>query len=130
MKIVVNICCGGFGLSREAKLKLYKLGCPHTRVETPDEFFGLMLDEGKRKEHLKRYKTPMLEDGRLVVDTHRGDYKSRTCKNLIKVVEEMGKEACGRYSKLKIIEIPDDIDWEVTEYDGWETIEERPRRWG
>jgi len=130
VKIVINVCYGGFDLSKEAKLKLFELGCPHTRAETPDVFFGQDRDEKERESHLRMFRTPVLEDRRLVVDDHRGDYKARTCETLIRVVEEMGEKASGRFGEIKVIEIPDDVDYEITEYDGWEKVEEKHRSWG
>lgn len=53
----------------------------------------------------------------------------RTDPILIQVVEALGAEADGRYAKLRIIEIPDDIEWEITEYDGSESVEEVHRKW-
>jgi hypothetical protein len=35
----------------------------------------------------------------------------------------------GCYAKLKIVEIADDVDWEITNYDGLETVEEKHRTW-
>ena len=53
----------------------------------------------------------------------------RTDPILIQVVEALGAEADGRFAKLRIIEIPDDIEWEITEYDGSESVEEVHRKW-
>ena len=53
----------------------------------------------------------------------------RTDPILIQVVEALGAEADGRFAKLRIIEIPDDIEWEITEYDGIESVEEVHRKW-
>lgn len=49
--------------------------------------------------------------------------------HLVKTVEELGVKASGRYSVLEVIEIPDDVKWEIREYDGSETIEELHRSW-
>lgn len=54
----------------------------------------------------------------------------RIDKDLISVIEELGEEANDEYSKLKIVEIPDGVQWEIDDYDGWETIEEVHRVWG
>jgi hypothetical protein len=48
---------------------------------------------------------------------------------LIQVVEELGKEAEDRYADLKIVEIPEDVDWYIHEYDGMEHVAERHRTW-
>ena len=44
-------------------------------------------------------------------------------------MKELGNKANGRYSELKIVEIPDGIEWEISEYDGLETVEEKHRNW-
>jgi hypothetical protein len=48
---------------------------------------------------------------------------------LVQIVEELGNEASGRCAKLKIVEIPDDINWVIEEYDGSETIAEEHQTW-
>lgn len=48
---------------------------------------------------------------------------------LIKVVEEMGDAANGSCANLKIVEIPDDVEWDVEEYDGNEWISEKHSTW-
>lgn len=54
---------------------------------------------------------------------------SRTDENLISVVEELGEESWAKFSKLKIVEIPDDVEWEIAEYDGVEWVAEKHRVW-
>lgn len=49
--------------------------------------------------------------------------------NLVKVVETLGNRANGFCSRLEIIEIPDDIDYEIEEYDGIEWVSEKHRKW-
>lgn len=53
----------------------------------------------------------------------------RDDEHLIAVVELMGAEANNRFSELKIVEIPDDVNWYVEEYDGLEWVAERHRTW-
>lgn len=90
MKIVINKCYGGFGLSKEAE-KLYV-----------------------QKKNIS---------GSLRGDILRND------SVLVEVVETLGDKASGIYSKLKVVEIPDDVtDWRIEEYDGWEHIAEG-RKW-
>ena len=90
MKVIINSCYGGFGLSDKA-LDMYK------QLSNKSEVYSFELD--------------------------------RTDPILIQVVEALGAEADGRFAKLRIIEIPDDIEWEVTEYDGSESVEEVHRKW-
>jgi hypothetical protein len=55
---------------------------------------------------------------------HRDDPK------LIRVVEKIGpKRAASQFAELKIVEIPDDVDWEIEEYDGKEWVSEVHRTW-
>ena len=49
---------------------------------------------------------------------------------LVKIVEDLGAEANGNYAKLKVVEIPDDVDWVIEEYDGKEQVAEKHRTWG
>lgn len=54
----------------------------------------------------------------------------RTDVTLIKTVEELGSEAAsGSCAKLKVIEIPDGIQWEIEEYDGFESVHEKHASW-
>lgn len=48
---------------------------------------------------------------------------------LVQIVEEMGEDADGMYSELGIVEIPEDVNWYVEEYDGLEWVAERHRTW-
>ena len=48
---------------------------------------------------------------------------------LVKIVREMGSSAAGSHAKLKIVEIPADVDWIVKEYDGAEWVAEAHRTW-
>jgi len=41
---------------------------------------------------------------------------------LVKTVEDLGERANGRFSELKVVEIPDNVEWEITEYDGCEQV--------
>ena len=54
----------------------------------------------------------------------------RTDPKLIECVETLGEKANGRFSYLTVIEIPDDVDWEIDNYDGVETVHEVHRSWG
>lgn len=48
---------------------------------------------------------------------------------LVKVVEQLGEKANDDYSDLKIVEIPDGVEWVVQEYDGMEWVAEKHRTW-
>ena len=56
--------------------------------------------------------------------------KERSHPSLIKVVEELGKAANGRYACLKVIEVNNDaINPRIENYDGMEWVAEG-RTWG
>jgi len=42
----------------------------------------------------------------------------------------MGDKAKGDHAELKVVEIPDDVNYIVEEYDGLEQIAEQHRTWG
>jgi hypothetical protein len=48
---------------------------------------------------------------------------------LVKIVKEMGMSANGSHANLKIVEVPADVDWIVSEYDGAEWVAEVHRTW-
>ena len=90
MKIVINSCYGGFGLSDQA-LELY-----NQLTETVVEYASSI---------------------------------PRNDPILVHVVETLGDAANGRFAKLHIVDIPDDVNWQISEYDGNETVEEVHRSW-
>lgn len=53
----------------------------------------------------------------------------RNNPKLIRVIEELGEEADGSFALLKVVEIPDDVQWKITARDGIEQIEEVHRVW-
>ena len=76
-------------------------------------------------------KTNSFDDGAFDLGFDKYGYGKdfRTDEDLIKVIETLGNEADGNFSSLEIVEIPDDVEWEIDEYDGSETIEEVHRSW-
>jgi hypothetical protein len=48
---------------------------------------------------------------------------------LVKIVQEMDADANGDHAKLKIVEIPADVEWQIDEYDGSEWVAEKHRVW-
>jgi hypothetical protein len=56
--------------------------------------------------------------------------KIRSHPAVVQVVEELGpEEASADFASLKIVEVPDDVEWIIEEYDGAEWIAEKHRRW-
>lgn len=54
---------------------------------------------------------------------------SRDDPYLIKVVRDLGMAANGPNSNLKIVEVPADVSWHISEYDGTEWVAEYHRTW-
>jgi hypothetical protein len=130
MKVVINKCYGGFGLSEEAKLKLAVSDCPHMQLFEPKAYYG--GGKGWEKEFARDSNSDgpfkvLVIDGKIVTDEHGNDH-SRSCPFLLEVVEAGGAD--GRHAKLKIVEIPDGVEYEIDEYDGMEHIAEVHRTWG
>ena len=48
---------------------------------------------------------------------------------LVQVVQELGDAANGLCADLKIVEIPDGVNWDIGEYDGNEWVAETHRTW-
>jgi len=90
MKVVINKCFGGFGISEKALARYNELA--DIKLET---YYGM----------------------------------DRTDPFLVQVVEELGAEANDFAADLKIVEIPDNIEWYVHEYDGIEAVYEHHRAW-
>jgi len=117
MKVLINACFGGFGLSDEAFEKfLDRKGIAWEKQEgkygTIDYFHAGHV--GSNDHYL--YDRNLIEN--------------RADPDLIAIFEEMGHLANGGYSRLEIVEIPDDVKWEVKEYDGNEWVAEKHRTWG
>ncbi len=48
---------------------------------------------------------------------------------LAAIVEELGDAANGEHAKLNVVEIPDDVEYKIDDYDGRESIHEIHRSW-
>ena len=54
----------------------------------------------------------------------------RASPHLVRVVEELGDAANGTCARLQVVDVPDDVEWQIDEYDGAEWVAEKHRRWG
>ena len=154
MKVVINDCYGGFGLSHKAVMryaelkgiKLYPYVCSslaktHERVygrkptiDDPDLMFVSYalcppeeLEEIQETESRKPAAVGRYEKSNALSFSPRNIPRDDSL--LVKVVRELGKEANARHSKLKIVKIPNDVEWQIEEYDGCEHIAEKHRTW-
>ena len=141
MKIVVNRCFGGFGLSMKAIRRLAELkGHPVYFYIQSKYSFRDGVDEFKRVEDESEVRLCVHAVKNDLGDTcdnatiNDADFMNdrdieRNDPDLVKVVEELGEEANGQFAELDITEIPDDVNWEIGEYDGMEHVDEVHRRW-
>lgn len=136
MKVVINTCYGGFDLSDEGMIRYgelkgltvypvkesfitsYYIVSPEERVEDiGDAFYKLSVEE-RRAYNQKRNEQTI----------YAGDFK-RDDPALVQAVEELGDEANGQFAILKVVEIPDDAEYTIDEYDGMEHVAEVHRTW-
>jgi len=97
-------------------------GAPHKRRE------DYMVDGELDRES---YEKDCDEYNKKVDGIHFDEYGiERNDSLLIQVIEELGEDADGAHAQLKIIDIPDDVEWHIEEYDGFEHIAENHRTWG
>lgn len=133
-KVVINTCYGGFSLSQKAVkryLELNNLGM-YCYKGFPTKGYTKIKSEDFGKSLLVYYVTKDLGEFTENIEGHYyfSDREiERDDKVLIRVVEEMGEEANGSYALLKIVDIPDDVEWEIEDYDGVEWVSEVHRRW-
>ena len=113
MEIVVNRCFGGFGISRKAVEFMAERGNEQAKAELE----SIILSEDNNSDSYFGYS-----------EKFDSEY-NRTDPDLILAVETLKDEANSGCSKLKVVEIPDGIEWEISEYDGMETIHEKHRTW-
>jgi hypothetical protein len=48
---------------------------------------------------------------------------------LVDIVRQLGSKADGRFAKLKIVEVPAGVKWNIADYGGLEWVEEVHRTW-
>ena len=130
MKIVINKCFGGFGLSDKAfELYLKKKNIKWVEKNDYGCYYTIPIKEYNRISE-KCYEKDgdyrnINNKGYILID----DDVPRDDKILVKVVEELKSEANGRFAELKIVKIPDDTEYEIEEYDGLEHIAESHKTW-
>ena len=114
MKIVINKHYGSFSLSEEAVL-LYGdkkgLNIISIRDEAIKDINHYYLNEEKEENSFCEW------------DIERND------PILVEVVEQLGDLADTRHTRLKVVEVPDDVKWYIHDYDGIESVYEKHRIW-
>lgn len=139
MKVILNKCYGGFGLSGEAiELYFQKKNMPvylykhdFTRKnsyikcipENTNEYvYCFNKDFGDRVKYFDI-------DWKYLVHLNTDDLREDI--DLIEIVEKLGKAANGRFADLKVVDIPDELkgNYVIDDYDGIETLHEDIRVW-
>ena len=143
MKVVINNCHGGFGLSDDAVVRYHEILGKEVWI-TGDDYFPTysLVPPNERQDVGLKYGSPanwhemsMEEKANWNETYNKQTFYARDLERndplLIQVVEELRKGADGDHAELKIVEIPDDLNgnWYVAEYDGLEHIAERHRTW-
>ena len=111
-KIVINKSYEQFCVSHKAFLRLRELGQQEALQEAD---LGAYWPEaaGPREPSLNQC-------GKLIP---RDDAK------LVRVVEELRTDANGHCAELKVVTIPDEVQWEIAKSDGVEHVSELHRTW-
>jgi len=146
MKVVINACYGGFGLSDNAFRRYLELKgiefyewkdghgtfretffCKVSKPEYDEQQKKMLGQSGK---DYNKWNTYTLEQKHAFNDLML-EYRSidRADLALVQVVQELGALANGEYSSLSIVDVPDDVRWTIQEYDGMEHIAEVHRTW-
>lgn len=127
MKILISKSFHGFKLSLAGIREAIQLGIPDVKELTTemlnmcDESYSFMTAEA-RKDMLVKHPD-------MVLTYFAGEKLDRTNPELIAMIERMGSEAMIKPQALKIVDVPDDVEWEISCYDGVEKIEEKHRVW-
>lgn len=128
MKIVINVCFGGFGLSKKAMLRYGELsGTPIYHYLCDSSTEELKRSDEESFMSSAYFTKPDLKKWEVESNVYPRNFK-RNDPILVQVVEELGEEANGKFAELKVVEIPD-VAWEIAEYDGNESVEEIHRSW-
>lgn len=145
VKIVINKCHGGFGLSLKALEMLAELKgfgeLHHYSLCYEDWIYKKHPAEDQDKETLSRLSrfsfTENVGDtfSQDLVDEYFKKYNleldfERHDMDLIKVVETLGREADSPHSRPEIVEIPKEVEYQIEDYVGLEWVAEKHRTWG
>ena len=137
MKVVINTCHGGFGLSHEAMLRYAEI--KNIKLYPEDTGYGsytyYTVPKDKRTPHCSSWHDLSIEERTRLNEQWRNEriYDGEIPRNdevLVQIVKELGsKKASGRFANLKVVNIPDEVEWEIDDYDGMEIVAEVHRTW-
>lgn len=158
MKLVINKCYGGYGLSPQAIQKIaerkgrpcffFKKASaaavidgeyiPCSMTDAAKEFIWWAFDVPNPNDALMKednwHEMTMEQKhaSSALYEKHHLDsrWEPRTDPDLVAVVEALGEAANGNHAELRVVEIPDGIEYGIDEYDGIEQVAEAHRSWG
>lgn len=129
MKIILNKCFGGFGISKEGyELYAKKKGLNLYIYESEFKYGKFIYKKTNDTSIMNDYFIKDMGDNVEISDKDYKKYllylneKYRQDPTLIEVVEELKDKASGRFGDLEVVEIPDNCYYKIDEYDGVETI--------
>ncbi len=139
MKVVINIKYGGFEISTLVLKELILVNNKYVNQYSISKYYNNDMDlfnKDKSKfifigDNMFAHSNNdyIFRNDIIYLIDNIDDIKFRVDKDLVNIVSELKDEANGRGAKLKIVEIPDNIKFEIYEYDGIETIHEIHRSW-
>jgi hypothetical protein len=119
------------GVRRVPKRKGVKVYAYKTGLQT--KAWKLLTDAEAEKEFFVHYLSKKLPDGSTWGNINKYYLSPRDAQRddpiLVEIVKEMGAMSNGHYAELKVVEIPDDVEWVIEDYDGSEWIAEKHRTW-
>lgn len=133
MKVVINKCYGGYSLSPLAVKRLAELQNKECYFFIGfKEYTPVSIEKIGRSLFWTAFDVPhpnVSKKGWYEKHCLASRPENRTDPLLIQVVEELGDKANGACAELRIVEIPDRVEWEIDEYDGIESIHETHQVW-
>ena len=140
-KVVINAQHGGFSLSHEGVLRYAEIK-GLTLYPEEDDLVGSwtfwsywLVPEAHRPEEPGDNWHRWTQEQRIASNKAHDEAQlsprdiARDDPALVQLIEEMGDNANGRVASLRVVEIPDDADWQIDEYDGLEWVAEKHRTW-
>lgn len=143
MKIVINKCYGGFGLSlaaqkeylkRKGKKAFFYEQTQYEHRDGKNEYTRLDKINKENSEMGVFCSTKDLGKTTKKYPSNKDFFYygniDRTDPDLVAVVEKLGNKANGWAAKLRVVDIPDGARYSIDDYDGVESIHESHEVWG
>jgi hypothetical protein len=132
MQVVINNCYGGFSLSEEGTKAYWKRKgkeCYAYGNRLFVSYFDVPQPEKFKKEVVNLFISDPEYGAWYAEHSLSNREMDRNDPDLIAVVTELGRRADGSCASLKIVEVPDSVEWGIEEYDGIEWVAEKHRTW-